>query len=112
MQCSVCHVPPQERETLTKTWPPRTHKSTWSQLEQQSNDPIKHRDKVSGDWLHLQECFTWDHCHVNIHAILLSDILHQLYKAIVINLVGWLTKSIKENYNQKQIAKKEDIPGN
>ena len=49
MQCYVCHVFPQERENLTKTWPPRTHKSTWAQLEQQGNNSIKQQDKVSRD---------------------------------------------------------------
>ena len=49
MQCSICHISPQEREKLTKTWPPRTHKSIWSQLEKQENDPPKQRDKVSED---------------------------------------------------------------
>ncbi len=57
MQCSVCHVPPQEQKNLTITWPSRTHKSTYSQLEQQSNNSIKQRDKISDDWLHLRECF-------------------------------------------------------
>ncbi len=66
---------------------------------------------MSGDWLHLREYFTWDHCHINIHSILLSDILHQLYKEIVTNLVSWLTKSIKNNYNRKQIAKKRGHTG-
>ncbi len=112
VQYSICHVPPQERENLTKTWTSRTDKSTWLQLEEQSNDPINQWDKVSKDWLYPRECFIWDHCYVNIHAILLSDILHQLYKEIVTNLVGWLTKSIKDNYNRKQIAKKGNITGN
>ena len=106
MQCFVCHVFLQKQENLTKTWPPQTHKSTWTQLEQQGNNPIKQRDKVLKAWLHLQKCFTRDHYHINIHAMLLSNILHQLNKEIVTNLVGWLTKFIMENYNQKQIAKK------
>ncbi len=49
VQYSVGHVLLQEQENLTKTWPPRTHKSLWSELEQQENDFIKQRDKVSGD---------------------------------------------------------------
>ena len=61
VQCSVCHVSPQKQENLTKTWPPRIHESTWSQFEKQENDTLKRRDRVSGDWLHPQKCFAWDH---------------------------------------------------
>ena len=75
------------------------------------NDPVKQWDRVFGDWLHPQECFAWDHQQVNIHAILLSDILHQLYKGIVTNLVEWLTKSIKEKQKPTQMAKKRGHTG-
>ena len=44
--------------------------------------------------MHPRECFAWDYSYVNIHAILLSDILHQLYKSVVTNLVSWITKTI------------------
>ncbi len=37
--------------------------------------------------------------------------MNQLYKGIVTNLVGWFTKSIKDNYNWKQIAKKRGHTG-
>ena len=36
-----------------------------------------------------------------MHIIFLLDILHKLYKGIVINFVDWLIKSIKKNYNPK-----------
>ena len=38
--------------------------------------------------------------------MLLSDILHQLYKKIVTNFMGELTKSIKEKQKSTQMAKK------
>ena len=56
--------------------------------------------------MHFQECFAWNHRHVNIYAILLSNILHQLYKGIIIKLVGWITKSIKKKPKPIQMAKK------
>ncbi len=37
--------------------------------------------------------------------------MHQLYKEIVTNLVGWLTKSIKANYKPKQMVKKRGHTG-
>ncbi len=96
MQCSICHVPPKERELVTRMWEPQTHQSTWNQLKRQRDDPAIQRNKAADDWLHQQECFAWDHKHVNIHAILLSDILHQLYKSVVTNLVSWITKTIMD----------------
>ena len=49
VQYSICHVSPQEKENLTKSWQPQTPKSTCSQLEKQQNNPIKQRDRVFGD---------------------------------------------------------------
>ncbi len=49
VQCSICHVSPQEQKNLTKTWPLRIRKSIRSKFEQQNNDPIKQRDKVLED---------------------------------------------------------------
>ncbi len=54
VQCSVCHILLQEHKNLTKTWPLWIHKSIWSQIEQQINDLIKQRDKISGNCLHLR----------------------------------------------------------
>ena len=39
MQCSICHVPPKERERVTKKWEFQTHKPTWEQIERQRNNP-------------------------------------------------------------------------
>ena len=41
VQYSIYHILPQEQKNLTKLWQPRTHISTWSQLEKQQNDSIK-----------------------------------------------------------------------
>ena len=96
MQCSICHVPPKERERVTKKWEFRTHKSTWEQIERQRNNPAVQQARAADEWLHPQESFAWDYSYFNIHAILLSDILNQLYKGVVTNLVSWITKTIVE----------------
>lgn len=57
--------------------------------------------------MHPQECFIWNHLYVNIYAILLSDILHQLYKKVETNLVHWVIKSIKEKNKLKIVTKKK-----
>ncbi len=106
MQCSICHVPPKEKEIVTWSWESRTHQSTWNQLKRQCDNPAIQRNRAADDRLYQQECFAWDHKHVNIHAILLSDILHQLYKGDVTNLVSWITKTIINMSIPKQLAKK------
>ena len=111
MQYLICHVPPKEKELVTWSWEPRTHQSTWNQLERQRNDPAIQRNRAANGWLHQQKCFAWDHEHVNIHAILLSDILHQLYKGLVTNLVSWITKTIMDVSISKKLAKKQRHQG-
>lgn len=54
---------------------------------------------------------SWDHKCVNIHAILLSDILLQLYKGVVTNLVSWMTKTIVKVGKPRRLAKKRGQDG-
>ena len=49
MQCSICHVPPKERECVTKSWEFRTHESTWEQIERQRNNPAVQRDRAADE---------------------------------------------------------------
>ena len=57
MQCSICYVPPKERELVTRLWEPRTHQSTWTQLERQRNHSAIQRNRAADGWLHEEECF-------------------------------------------------------
>ena len=111
MQCFICHVPPKERERVTKKWEFQTHKSTWEQIECQRNKPAVQRARAADEWLHPQKSFAWDHSYINIHAILLFDILHQLYKDVVTNLVSWITKTIVEISRLRLLAKKQGHDG-
>ena len=111
MQCSICHVPTKKREYVTKLWEFQTHKSTWEQIEYQRNNPAVQRDRVADEWLHLQECFAWNHSYVNINTILLSDILHQLYKVNVTNLVSWIIKTIAKVSRPQLLTKKREHNG-
>ena len=43
---------------------------------------------------------------INIYAIFLSNILHQLYKNFVTNLLSQITKTIMDTNIPKQLAKK------
>ena len=94
MQCLIYYILPKEKELVTRLWESQTHQSTWDQLKQQRNDPAIQRNRAVDSWLYQQKCFAWDREHVNMHAIFLSNILHQLYKSVVTSLVSWITKTI------------------
>ena len=83
--CSICQVPPNERKHLCQRWDMRTHKSTRAQIQRQQRRPklapVEEMD------MHLVENFAWKHSHVNIHATMMIDILHQLLKGMVMRLV-------------------------
>ena len=111
MQCSICHFLPKKKERVTKKWEFRTHELTWEQIKRQRNNPAVQRVRTADEWLYPRESFAWDHSYVNIHAILLSDILHQLYKGVVTNLVSWITKTIVEVSGSQLLAKKRGHNG-
>ena len=111
MQCSICQVLPKKREYVTKSWEFRTQEWTWEQIERQRNNLAVQRDRAANEWLHPQGCFAWNHSYVNIYAILLSDILHQLYKGIVTNLVSWITRTIVEVSRPRLLTKKRGHNG-
>ena len=76
---------------VIKSWDLQTHESTWEQLECQMNNLTLQQDKAANYWLHPREYFVWDHKYINIYIILVLDILHQLSKGVVTNLVSWIT---------------------
>src|SRR5277367_6246025 len=84
--CSICIVPPHERENLTKKWDDRTHEHTQQQIRHQ----LLHRVEKSDDnWVHEVENFAWKHPYLNIHKAMMIDVLHQLLKGIVMHLITW-----------------------
>ena len=84
--CSICVVPPNERENLTKRWDDRTHEFTQQQIERQRRNNIPRSDESC---VHEVENFAWKHPHLNIHKVMMIDVLHQLLKGIVMYLITW-----------------------
>lgn len=97
--CPVCTVPPHEREHLMESHPLRTHDSTQAQIRQQLEDNL---DKRDDRWVHPIDNFAWGHPRFNIHQAVASDILHQLLKGILTDVVGWIQRIVAEEarYNQ------------
>lgn len=92
--CTICQVPPQERENLDGSWPLRTHQSTKTQISRQQRGDIPDNDTA---WVHPVKNFAWSHHLVNIHETMMIDILHQLLKGTVTYLVRWLAELIEES---------------
>ena len=84
MQCSMCQVPPNEQENLSKKWPKKTHECTLSQLALQDiEDWIEENGFKHLDCVHLMRNFARNHLFVNIHECMILDISHQLLKRVV-----------------------------
>ena len=86
-QCSICTVPPHERENLTKQWNYRTHELMKQQISCQRQTGLA---KTDDSWVHDVENFAWKHPHLNIHRAMMVDILHQLLKSITMYLISWV----------------------
>ena len=112
-QCPICKVPPKERENLMETWEPRTHQDTQAQIQKQAQN--RQFQKGHKDWVHPIRNFAWQHYMVNIHACMMSDVLHQLLKGIVMMLIYWIqalvnvsvTKTTKRNKHKGNRTIKE-----
>ncbi len=58
MQCSMCQIPPEERENLCKTWALKTHKSTRAQIAlQETEEWIEDHGHRDPDSVHSMENF-------------------------------------------------------
>jgi len=91
--CSICTVPPNERENLTKQWDDRTHELTQQQITHQQQTGLSKSDDT---WVHDVENFAWKHPYLNIHKAMMIDVLHQLLKGITMYLITWV-KSLASN---------------
>src|SRR5580658_5188464 len=87
--CTICQVPPWERENLQKRWPKRSHAYTQELIAWQrqlgSLSDIDKEDKAM--MVHDVDCFTWSHPYTNIHTAMMVDMLHQLLKGIIHYLI-------------------------
>ena len=85
--CSICTVPPHERENLTEQWEDRTYEFTQQQISHQRQTGLL---KTDDTWVHDVENFTWKHPYLNIHKAMMIDVLHQLLKGITMYLITWV----------------------
>ena len=98
----ICQVPPDQRENMRQKWEFRTHQYTQQQIRRQNKDTKMKRGEMA---VHEFENFAWDHAFVNIHSILMVDILHQLLKRIVMRLIEWCTELIEDRIEAKGVIR-------
>lgn len=108
--CTICEVPPNERQNLTKRWPERTHESMQLRIERQrallSAKPYHAQPANEKEvWVRDVHNFAWKHRHVNIHGIMMMDILHQLHKGVVDNLIEWVKSLVNQIWAKKRRPK-------
>ena len=96
-QCPICRVHPDERENLVKRWKFRTHRYTQKAIERQREEGTKQQDAM---FVHPLRNFAWRHSFVNVHTVIMVDILHQLLKGIVMRLVEWVVALIAEQIKE------------
>ena len=84
-------VPPEKRENLDEQWPKRSHASTKSQLVLQR---AAHGTEADSSWVYDISNFAQSHHYVNVHEIMMVDILHQLLKGIIGHMLEWLGELI------------------
>ncbi len=106
IQCSLCQVPPNERENLCKKWPKRKHEHTLSQLAlQDTKEWIEENGLRHPDCVHSMRNFAWNHSFVNIHKCMMLDILLQLLKRVVggTYMLQWLKTVIGAKFKGARV---------
>ena len=101
--CPICRVPPHHREKLMERWEFRTHSYTQRRIRRQREEGTKQNEPM---FVHPLSNFAWRHSFVNIHAVMMIDILHQLLKGIVMRLVDWIVHLIAEEVKENNRGRK------
>ncbi len=108
-QCTIYHVSSNQRNNLQTIWEAWTHESTLTQIKrQEKNSRFKADIKRDVKWVHSVWNFVWKHELVNIHVIMMIDILHQLLKSTVMYLIQWLETIIKNITLTISLKRKRD----
>jgi hypothetical protein len=95
-QCPICQVQPNQRQNISVISAPRTHEQMQARIEKQGREAIERTDP---EWVHATENFAWSHHYVNIYESMSVDVLHQLHKGIVMDLINWVVELINGTPN-------------
>ncbi len=105
-QCSICQMSSDERENLEKKWSYRIHEFIKRQIRHQRKKEIAKR---KNDWIHEVKNFVWKHNLINIHEIMMMNILHQLMKKMIMHLLIWIRFLLKTHLSANRKRKNFSI---
>jgi hypothetical protein len=107
--CTICQVPPSEREHLQKKWPIRTHEYMQQLIAKQQTTSLSDFSKQEKAMMvHNVSCFAWNHPYTNIHHTMMLDMLHQVLKGVIQYLIDWTKTHISATITRKR---KRDVDG-
>lgn len=106
--CTLCQVPPKQRERLDLKFDWRTHEYTKDQMMSQRED-----EHVSGEMdVHMYDNFAFKHQYVNIHKTMMLDLLHQLLKGLLMHTLGWVKQLLIDHMpssKSRRVAAVQDV---
>jgi hypothetical protein len=105
-QCAVCHVSSKKRKNLQDKWFLRTHESTKRQIQKKRITLVNQKDD---DWMHDMINFAWNHHLINIHETIMMNMLHQLYKRMIMHLFIWIQMLLKIEMSTNRKRKRRAI---
>jgi hypothetical protein len=91
--CIICRVSSKARKNLQDRWSLRTHKFMQEQIRRQQLEQLDSRNEK---WIHEMKNFTWDYSLINIHEIMMIDILYQLFKSMMMHFLSWIQFLLKK----------------
>ncbi len=102
--CIICRVSSKARKNLEDDWSLRTHEFMQEQIRRQQIEKLNSRDEK---WVHETKNFVWNFFLINIHEIMMIDILHQLFKSIMMHFLSWIQYFLKNEMSIKRKRKKQ-----
>ncbi len=91
--CLICQISFDRRENLERKWSIRTHDFTQRQIQHQRQN---HIIKTDEQWVHEMTNFVWEYSLVNIHQTMMMNVLHQLFKKMIMHLLSWIRLLLKK----------------
>jgi hypothetical protein len=104
--CIICRVSSKVRKNLQNRWSLRTHEFMQEQIRRQQHEQLNSRNEK---WIHKMKDFVWDYSLINIHEIMMIDILHQLFKSMMMHFLSWIQSFLKKKMSIRRRRKKQTI---
>ncbi len=104
--CIICRVSSKTQKNLENRWSFRTHEFMQRQIQRQR---VKDLDSRHEDWIHATINFVWDYSFVNIHEIMMIDILHQLFRRMIMHFLIWIQSLLKKKMSIRRRRREQTI---